>query len=490
MNRKLEMLRKGSLFARRIAGASNIAAILLPIALIIIIFLVFYNNIIYGKVLLALVAGIAILACKIPARWLSTYVNTTLLRMVFLYIASIFGAWLFLEILFPYVFSKDYTQLMEFTKAVRGHDFVPASCVNEIFENDDQRIYLKKQYQTVGQNSKISWHRPGERFQYLGYDPNSGITYLNRFYWNERGYFDHDRPLVKSPKTQRIVVIGDSYVEAIQVPLSKTFHKRMEKMLNGKVTTNVHSAFEVIALGNSGTGQLNNLNVLKNLGMDYAPDLVMFTLCTNDFCDDDPVLKRELILYSGELGPITRGLVRHGLMAAVLIVQRVESMRRSRVTISPELLQWSADHLPFIEKAWERTLNYIYQAKVICDKAKVPFLLVYLGSEIEVSYALEPAKTLAALRGMGAAHSATPWDLERSVRRVAVYCAEHKIEFISVLEPLIQAQNRTNKLVFGDHYTIFGHEIVGRVLACAAWRCLSQSPPCRLEQCLNQENWP
>ncbi len=51
-----------------------------------------------------------------------------------------------------------------------------------------------------------------------------------------------------------------------------------------------------------------------------------------------------------------------------------------------------------------------------------------------------------------------------SVRRVADYCERQGIVFASLLDPLIAAQRDTGKYVFGDHYSIFGHEVVANSL--------------------------
>jgi hypothetical protein len=47
---------------------------------------------------------------------------------------------------------------------------------------------------------------------------------------------------------------------------------------------------------------------------------------------------------------------------------------------------------------------------------------------------------------------------------------------ISLLEPLAVYQRKTGKLVFGDHYTMFGHEVAARVLE-AGLRSTVLRPP-------------
>lgn len=76
-----------------------------------------------------------------------------------------------------------------------------------------------------------------------------------------------------------IAVIGDSYVEALQVDYDKSFPYLLEKKLNrtGKCR------FEVLSFGHSGANLIQYLNVLKNGVIQYSPDLVVFNVVHNDF---------------------------------------------------------------------------------------------------------------------------------------------------------------------------------------------------------------
>ncbi len=82
-------------------------------------------------------------------------------------------------------------------------------------------------------------------------------------------------------------------------------------------------------------------------------------------------------------------------------------------------------------------------------------------------YALDPVGTISQIKAMGGPHQAITWDMSKSLKRVTRYCDENDILFISLLEPLIGAQRDTGRHVFGDHYTMFGHEVVAHVLASA-----------------------
>ncbi len=121
---------------------------------------------------------------------------------------------------------------------------------------------------------------------------------------------------------------------------------------------------------------------------------------------------------------------------------------------------------------------------MVCDRAGVGFVLVYLGAEIEVHHRVAPDAALNALRRMGSMHSGIAWDMERSVKRVKSDCDEQDIWFVSLLEPLAQAQAQTRQRVFSDHYTMFGHKVAGDVLACVARKCLIDDAVHDFQECL------
>ena len=67
---------------------------------------------------------------------------------------------------------------------------------------------------------------------------------------NSRGWRDEDHEIEKPEGKFRIAVIGDSYVEALQVPLEDTFWKVAERDLNSVADSSVD--VEVLAFGISG----------------------------------------------------------------------------------------------------------------------------------------------------------------------------------------------------------------------------------------------
>ncbi|MFQ5511487.1 MAG: SGNH/GDSL hydrolase family protein [Candidatus Krumholzibacteriia bacterium] len=124
--------------------------------------------------------------------------------------------------------------------------------------------------------ARKSWSEPdpilGWRFT-----PNRGYWYhrendhpitgrINRFGWRDR-----DRSLSKPPGVFRVAVIGDSFVEAIQVEQDSTFTALVEDRLNRGAGRRA----EILNFGRSGMTQTEELLVLEHEVAGYAPDLVV-----------------------------------------------------------------------------------------------------------------------------------------------------------------------------------------------------------------------
>ena len=137
--------------------------------------------------------------------------------------------------------------------------------------------------------------------------PGKGVTYIpgayyrhtkegfSQGYFNSHGFRDYERTYEKPKDIFRILIFGDSYVEALQVPLEDSFPALLEKKLNAGSST---KKVEVIALGQSGFGTADAYMRYVNFGVKYSPDLVILAFLTgNDFRDNSKVLSREALAY-------------------------------------------------------------------------------------------------------------------------------------------------------------------------------------------------
>jgi hypothetical protein len=103
-------------------------------------------------------------------------------------------------------------------------------------------------------------------------------VYIN---YNSLGFHDSEHIFPKKENVFRILVLGDSQVEAIQVDLPKTFFKLLEERINNK-----GFQAEVIALGKSGYGPKEALDLYQNIGRKYDPDLIIWSYTINNDIQD------------------------------------------------------------------------------------------------------------------------------------------------------------------------------------------------------------
>jgi lysophospholipase L1-like esterase len=85
-----------------------------------------------------------------------------------------------------------------------------------------------------------------------------------------------DEPIApKAPGERRVVVLGDSLVLAVQVPLQQTFCKVLERRLNAHAAPGAR--YRVINAGVQGYGPIEELLFFRELAPALQPDLVLIT---------------------------------------------------------------------------------------------------------------------------------------------------------------------------------------------------------------------
>ena len=90
-----------------------------------------------------------------------------------------------------------------------------------------------------------------------------------------QGFCDNQAySLVKPPKTFRILVLGNSFVQGAEIPLSQTLVKQLQHQLNSQ---SAGLNFEVINAGWCGSSTLQHYLWLKTEGFALNPDLVILS---------------------------------------------------------------------------------------------------------------------------------------------------------------------------------------------------------------------
>lgn len=111
----------------------------------------------------------------------------------------------------------------------------------------------------------------------VGWVLEPDITYSNRVGWtrvsvsyNSRGWRDIERSAGPDSHVYRILVLGDSYMEAYSLPLENAFHMRLEQLAGTR-----DKPVETVNLGVGGYGTLQEYLVFRDYGARYHPRLVL-----------------------------------------------------------------------------------------------------------------------------------------------------------------------------------------------------------------------
>lgn len=108
---------------------------------------------------------------------------------------------------------------------------------------------------------------------------------------NERGLRDREHTYAPEPGVFRVVVLGDSFMEAYQVPLEQALPFRLQEALADR-------RVEVINLGVGGYGTAQEYLALRDEGLRYQPDLVLLA-----FFGENDVLNNSRALEALLVGP-------------------------------------------------------------------------------------------------------------------------------------------------------------------------------------------
>ena len=165
--------------------------------------------------------------------------------------------------------------------------------------------------------------------------PPGLTTYLTEFKqeirFNALGMRDRDHAKAKPANTTRILVFGDSFMEALQIAFEDSFPSLLESGLRQRLQRNV----EVINCAVSGWGQADQLAYLRKYGKALEPDLILVVMTLhNDVFDN--MEEKFFTLVNGKL--ITKPVVRRS--SAEWMILRIKGFFASRSHLWQLLRKW------------------------------------------------------------------------------------------------------------------------------------------------------
>jgi hypothetical protein len=319
------------------------------------------------------------------------------------------------------------------------------------------------------------------------------------------GLRDREHAAGKPPGVYRIAILGDSCVEALQVPLDRTFGALLERELPACPAFRGRR-IETLNFGVSGYGTAQELLTLKSRVWKYRPDLVLLAFYSgNDVrnnyrpLEQDPmrpyfVLDRGALRLDDSFRATEGYRLRRSLPARVLyavwnrsrLLQLgkmgksaldgyVGAWKARRVTTQPieelgldnAVYQPPAD--PAWKAAWAATEAMLREMDAEARRHGARFAVASLSTPIQVDPRI--AKRQAFARELKVP------DLFYPDRRLAAFGRAQGIPFLPLAPPLADYAARTGRYLHGfpntkpgeGHWNAAGHQQAARLLA--AWIC-------------------
>ena len=326
-----------------------------------------------------------------------------------------------------------------------------------------------------------------------------GITLPDGHRWveiNRDGWRGPDVQLDHPPGTLRIALLGDSFIEAFEVPFDSTVGEVVERRL----TALRGSPVEVLNFGNGGYGTTQEFLTLQHEVWKYSPDLVLLAVTTgNDISDNYRPLRQgdyvpyqvfrgdRLVLDSSFVqarGYRSRALWTRRMLDVVThfrlaqLVNRVRHLRRKgerqeanagadqgdelglrdEVQMPPTTTEW--------QEAWKVTEGVLRLMRDDCRTRHTPFALVTLTRGIQVTPVREEKERF--LRQLGTK------DLYYPERRLSEFGRQEGIPVLNLAPSMAEEAERRHvyfhahgKDLGVGHWNVAGHHAAGERIA--AW---------------------
>jgi len=311
---------------------------------------------------------------------------------------------------------------------------------------------------------------------------------------NRQGLRDVEHAYAKPSGVFRILVLGDSFVEAMHVPLEATFARRLQKRFDrdggaGKV--------EVISAGVSGYGTASELLYFEREGERYQPDLVLLTFYPgNDVKNNSPTLEDILKPVYGPDGALQRVVGQEarprlhgwrGLLArsaAYHYLRQLLLLRQSRLAealvrhgwLKAEAIRaapqqdgipvdygvYAPSPDPAWQEAWSHTEALLLRLEHDVRATGAHLAIAVLCARDQI-YPQWWQEIVAAHRHM----QNRQWDLDAPQRRVEAWCAEHGVPCLALASAFRAAVETSAPLYFhhDGHWTAAGHQLAATELA-------------------------
>jgi lysophospholipase L1-like esterase len=312
---------------------------------------------------------------------------------------------------------------------------------------------------------------------------------------NSAGMRGPEVSLQKPVGTYRIALLGDSYIEGVQVPFEQT----VGEVIARRLSELRGSPVEVLNFGVGGYGTSQELLTLQHTVWKYSPDLILLAVTTgNDISDNYRPLKRvEYVPYhvfrgrdlvedtsflksyeyldrSIWKGRIVLGLIQHSrlvqLLNQVRYLRREGQRHRDRDAATPdgpglaEQLYLPPPPNSDWQEAWSVTEGVLRLIRNECRSKHTPLAIVTLSNGIQVHPDLEKRETLRRRLNVN--------DLYYPDRRLADFGSRESVPVLNLAPWMAKEAEERHVFFHGfhdhlgqGHWNQEGHRFAGELIA-------------------------
>lgn len=279
-----------------------------------------------------------------------------------------------------------------------------------------------------------------------------------------------DRELgARQPSERRIVVLGDSLVMAVQVPLEHTFVHRLEQNLNA--TASGGRTFRVVNGGVQGYGPVEEYLFHRHVTSLFSPDIVVMTLYVgNDAVEAAATASR---LGATAAGPASepsrydrftqwrRRMMRRSVVLQIVRLRVTTLLGRFGWTeeIDPPLRTYLPDAPPEIQRGLLVTRDVVARTKALTDTQGARLVVMLLPARFQVDDG-----DFGRLREI-VARSGKTLERDRATARFREALEGLHVPVMDAL-PALRAATSPATLYFQStaHFTAYGHEVLAFAL--------------------------
>ncbi len=310
---------------------------------------------------------------------------------------------------------------------------------------------------------------------------------------NREGLRDVEHAYAKPADVFRILVLGDSFVEAMHVPLEATFTRQLQARLDGD---HVAKKVEVIGAGVSGYGTASELLYFEREGKRYQPDLVLLAFYPgNDVKNNSPTLEDTLKPVYGTDGTLQKvvgqeaKLPPKGWRGVVARSAAYHYFRQLLLLRHPQLAQRLIEHgwlkaeavrgaaeedgvpvdygiyapvaSPSWQEAWNDTERLLGRLQQDASANGARFAVAVLSTRDQI-YPQWWEEILAAHPHM----QQRQWDLDGPQHRIEAWCTQHEVPCLPLAPAFRAAAASGEPLHFhhDGHWTAAGHRLAAAEL--------------------------